>query len=223
MIIERLLTEEIGNKMDLEKFIEKTPYLYHLTSQVNAHNIIYGRKLISANQLLERSGNAELLNVQRQKRKEHLSFEVDGVEVSLRDQQPISLVALPKCLTDGWNVGDFLYHLNERVFMWPNLKRLYAHYNRYQSENPVIFRFSTKDIIEANPHVKFCRLNSGATRANSYLGGKAPERGSKSFLPSEEFEFGISNVAEVTFEHECTIAGEIFTSDKPEGVYSKVN
>jgi hypothetical protein len=209
--------------MDLNKFIEKTPFLYHLTSEKNASYIIKERKLHSANQLIEMSGDHELQHVKREKRNGHLTFKIGESEVSLRDQQPISLVALPKCLTDGWQVGDFLFHLNERVFMWPNLKRLWAHYNRYKLEKPVIFRFSTEDILIANPHVKFCRLNSGATRANSYLGGIAPHRGPNTFLNAEEFTLPINNVAEVTFENICIIVGDFSIADNPDGPFKMVD
>lgn len=209
--------------MDLNKFIEKTPFLYHLTSERNASYIIRERKLYSANQLIEMSGDDRLKGAMREKRSQHLVFKIGESEVSLRDQQPISLVALPKCLTDGWEVSDFLFHLNERVFMWPNLKRLWAHYNRYKLEKPVIFRFSTEDIIKANPHVKFCRLNSGATRANSYLGGIAPQRGPNTFVNAEEYIFPINSVAEVTFENLCLIAGDFSSANNPDGPFNKIN
>lgn len=208
--------------MDLEKFIEKTPYLYHLTSQGNAVNIIEKKQLYSANQLITLTRDEEIQNIKREKRKEHLIITVDGIEISIRDQQPISPVALPKCLTQGWTMADFLYHLNDRVFMWPTLKRLWSHFNRYVSENPVIFRFSTRDIIENNVHVKFCRLNSGATRANSHLGGKAPDRGENTFVSAEQFDRSPGKVAEVTFEHQCLISGPFSYSDRPDGYFQVI-
>ncbi|MDO1449641.1 hypothetical protein Q0590_25410, partial [Rhodocytophaga aerolata] len=142
---------------------------------------------------------------------------------SLRDQKPISEKALGKCLTDNWSVGDFLYHLNDRVFMWPTLDRLWRHFNRYEQENPIIFRFSTHELLDANPHVKFCRLNSGATRANSYLGGKPPERGSNSFMPALLFEFAVREVAEVTFENKCVIDGPFWKSSRPDEIFVQVS
>ncbi len=84
--------------MDLEQFIIKTPYLYHLTSQANAANIIAQRLLYSANELITRSGDEGIQNVKRKKRAGHFPLTVDGVAISLRDQRPISQVALPKCL-----------------------------------------------------------------------------------------------------------------------------
>lgn len=208
--------------MDLEQFIQKTPYLYHLTSQANANNIIRQKRLLSANELISLSGDDSIQNIKREKRPAHFSLTVDGIEISLRDQQPISMVALPKCLTDNWTVGDFLNHLNDRVFMWPTLKRLWAHFNRYANEQPVIFRFPTRAVIEANPHVKFCRLNSGATRANSYLGGKAPERGPNTFLRAAQFNLPPRGVAEVTFEQQCLLPANFSYSDRPDGAFQEV-
>ena len=209
--------------MDLNKFIDKHPYLYHLTSSANATNIIAEKRLFSANELISLSGDKAIQKVKREKRAQHLPLIVNGVSISLRDQQPISPVALPKCLTNGWQIADFLYHLNDRVFMWPNLKRLWSHFRRYEDEKPTIFRFSTADMLAANPHVKFCRLNSGATRANSYLGGKAPKRGPNTFQSAAEFNLPVSQVAEVTFEQECIISGPFSYSKNPEGVFHKFN
>jgi hypothetical protein len=208
--------------MDIEKFIVKSPYIYHLTSAANAANIIKTRQLLSANELITLSGDDSLQAVKREKRKQHVELIVDGVAISIRDQQPISPVALPKCLTDGWGIADFLYHLNDRVFMWPTEKRLWSHFKRYANEKPVIFRFSTRHILQANPHVKFCRLNSGATRANSYLGGIAPERGPNTFQAAMEFNLPVNQVAEVTFENQCTIAGPFSYGDRPDGVFQEV-
>jgi hypothetical protein len=208
--------------MNIEQFIQQTPYLYHLTSQENAENIIRQKRLLSANELITLSGDNNIQNVKREKRPTHLILTVDGIAISLRDQRPISTVALPKCLTDNWTTADFLYHLNERVFMWPTLKRLWSHFGRYKNEQPVIFRFDTRQVIEANPHVKFCRLNSGATRANSYLGGIAPERGPNTFLPAAEFGRPVRDVAEVTFEGHCVLPEQFSYSNRPDGVFHNI-
>ncbi len=202
--------------MDLQKYIEKRPFLYHLTCEENAVNIIEKGKLLSTNALIELSGNKEDNKVKRERRLKHYPLLIEGTQLYLRDQRPISEKALGKCLTDGWNVGDFLYHLNDRVFMWPSLERLWKHFNRYEAEKPVIFRFLAKDIIEANPHVKFSRLNSGATRANSHLGGKAPARGANTFLSASDFILPIGQVAEVTFENECKISGKYSYNGRPD-------
>jgi hypothetical protein len=209
--------------MNIEKFIEKRPYLYHLTSSSNANLIIAEKRIYSANELIRMSKDEQHLPIQRKKRTNHYLLYINGNAYSLRDQKPISEKALAKCLTDGWEVSDFLYHLNNRVFMWPTLDRLRRHFNRYKEEKPVIFRFPTEKLLAINSHVLFCRLNSGATRANSYLGGKAPARGRQSFLPADQFQHAVREVAEVTFPKYCDISMDLAYSSSPDGKYKLVS
>lgn len=209
--------------MNIETFIKERPYLYHLTSKLNGEHIISHKRLFSANELIIMSNDIKNLPVQRERRSGHYEIKIEGESYLLRDQGPISEKALSKCLTDGWLVPDFLYHLNSRVFMWPTLERLWRHFNRYKAENPVIFRFPTQQLLTTNMHAEFCRLNSGATRANSYLGGKPPARGSQTFLPADKFELSVRDVAEVTFPKQCNLEGVKFGfSSNPEAKYEVV-
>lgn len=203
--------------MNIVAFVEKFPYLYHLTCAENARNIINDLKLYSANSLIDMSSDAQAIEFKSHKRLTHKEITINGRKIFLRDQRPISEVALAKCLTDNWTIPRYLKFLNERVFMWPTINRLERHFKRYAHEKPVIFRFSTKEMIEENSHVKFCRLNSGATRPNSYLGGIAPERGKNSFLAAQHFNHALRDVAEVTFEKECAIVGPFGIDFNPYG------
>ena len=195
--------------MDLQKFIERMPFLYHLTSSENIEFILSEKKLYSALRLVELSNNPMNMELINQKRNDHAKIIIGEQTISVRDQRPISEKNLIKCLTNGWSCSDFYRHLNQRVFFWPTISRLERHFNRYASESPVIIQVSTKETLENNPHVKFCRLNSGATRSNSHLGGKPPERGANTFLAANEYLFNISSVAEVTFENECILGNNI--------------
>lgn len=150
-------------------------------------------------------------------RSRHEVVQIDGIPYYIRDQNPISPVALSKCLTNGWNCGDYVEYLNQRVFTWPTVNRLERHYNRYESENPCIFRFSTGVLLELNQHAEFSRLNSGATRANPYLGGLAPERGPETFLPARHYPRFPSTVAEVTFVDSCRLPDDFRVSYSPDG------
>lgn len=208
--------------MKLETFITKRPYLYHLTDRRNLPLILDHGRLLSTNNIIDLSGNVNYQRIKRQKRKEHTTIETDGKVYFIRDQRPISEKALQKCLTDNWSCADFYNHLNDRVFMWPNMERLWKHFNRYEHENPLILRFNTSDVLEANPHVKFSRLNSGATRANSYLGGKPPERGTGTFLSPDLFDLGVGQVAEVTFEGECILPESVYFSYRPDSQFLPV-
>lgn len=208
--------------MEIEKFIKERPYLYHLTRKSNVDLIIAENKIYSANELIKMSKDKTHSPIQRHKRIDHYEVVIGGSSYWLRDQRPISEKALSKCLTDGWSVGDFLYHLNDRVFMWPTLDRLWRHFNRYEHEKPVILRFPTQELFAKNSHVLFCRLNSGATRPNSHLGGIAPERGANTFLPADKFTYAVRDVAEVTFPKSCDISVDFAYGNRPDAKFKSL-
>jgi hypothetical protein len=164
-------------------FTKEREYLYHLTSRVNLPSIIDCGALWSASVLFERAHGAAAREDIRRRRPGPApeSIVVDGRRVEIRDQHTISEIALPKCLEDGMQCADYYELLNGRVFLWPTIQRLERHYARYASERPVLIRFKAGELLELNPHVEFSRLNSGATRPNSYLGGIAPPRGRNTF------------------------------------------
>jgi hypothetical protein len=205
--------------MELNKFIEKRPFLFHLTDKKNLQLIVKYGKLFSTNSLIDKANKEEYLPIKRIKRPTHFELDINGEIYSIRDQQPISEKALRKCLTHNWECADFYESLNSRVFMWPTLDRLWRHFNRYVSENPIILRFETNSLLEINQNAKFCRLNSGATRANSYLGGKPPERGMNTFQLAVNYTNSISSVAEVTFENECILPRTFCCSNFPDGTW----
>lgn len=205
--------------MDEKRFIKNREFLYHLTDSRNLNLIIDSRCIYSTKEILSRSGltESEKKVIMETRRPEYLAINVNGNMVYVRDQRPISSVALEKCLTDDWTVGDFIKHLNRRVFLWPTVKRLVVHYERYKSENPVILRFNTMDLIELNVCAEYSHINSGATRSNFHLHGRAPSRGRYTFKPASEFEYNVSKVAEVTFQNVCIIPDKFWISSNPNG------
>src|SRR5258708_18344731 len=120
------------------------------------------------------------------------------------------------------NVSDYLYLINERVFMWATLDRLDRHFNRYRNEHPSIMRFQTGDILKLNPHVEFCKINSGATRPNFHLGGVAPRRGHETFQSVAQYSGNYSSVAEVTFPGKCKLPRVCCISKKPTGPWQEL-
>lgn len=210
--------------MKIEEFVTKREYLYHLTDNGNLEKIISRKELLSAEAIL---GLSELdKNHQNaflsERRKKHEVIKIGADSYHIRDQRPISILNLLKCLTRGFTKEDFFRMLNDRVFFWPTLKRLNSHFKRYSKENPVILRVRTVDILKINPHAEFCRLNSGATRSNSYLKGAPPERGNGTFLPADQFKFTVSNVAEVTFPGKCNLPTNISIGYSPDGPWKDI-
>ena len=223
MLLDQLLTEETGN-MDINEFIAERPFLYHLTDEDNISGIltegeIWSTKYIAHLAIAKRSERKTYLTTKRPK---HSVLTVNGRKFKIRDQRPISIKILSKSLTDSWTTGDFLDHLNGRVFMWPTLDRLQRHYNRYAHENPVILRFNTADVFEINTSPQFCSINSGATRCHPFYKGAAPPRGRKTFLPANKYLDGIKNVAEVTFPIKCLVPSNIWTARSPNGNWEKI-
>lgn len=208
--------------MDINKFIALRPYLYHLTDRDNLPLILEYGKLLSTRRIIELSNNPGNIPINTKRRSKHEKIIVGNHVISIRDQKPISELNLAKCLTNGWDCARFYSHLNDRVFMWSKPGYLNNHYNTYKHEEPIILRFNTDLVIAMNPHVKFCRLNSGATRSSSHHNGAPPPRGMDTFKPADTFDFIPSQVKEVTFENECILPEEIYISNSPYGIYQPI-
>lgn len=205
--------------IDFNVLTQKRQYLYHLTSRVNLPSIRACGALWSASILFERAHGAAAHEDIRRRRPGPAPerIVVDGRPVEIRDQHTISEIALPKCLEDGLQVPDYIELLNHRVFLWPTIERLGKHYARYASEKPVLLRVSTSDLLALNSHVEFSRLNSGATRPNSHLGGIAPMRGRNTFQSAETCNLRISEIAEVTFPERCQLPSGFWSANTPLG------
>lgn len=202
--------------MDITKLVEDIPYIYHLTDRRNLDYILESNRIFSTTKLYHLAKYpADCLDL-RIRRPDHLKLMVDEKEIFIRDQRPLN-AALDKCLTPGWTREMFIFHLNSRVFFWPNLNRLNIHFSRYQNEKPIILRVKLEEAIEYNPNPLLCRLNSGATRPLGSLGGKAPLRGEGTFLSVQNFNLNTRDIAEVTFEHEFIIPENIKISNSPGG------
>jgi hypothetical protein len=207
--------------IDLDQLCEKRPFLYHLTNRENVPSIVRERVMWSASALLQAAEDHAPRRYIREKRPNHVTIRVRRQNVHIRDQRPISEKLLANCLLGGLVLGDYYELLNDRVFFWPTLQRLRRHYDRYEPEGPTILRFRTEDLLALN-HVELSRLNSGATRANSYLGGVAPPRGRETFRSPDNYEHGISSIAEVTVEGYCTLPDNFEQAPSPDGPWTEI-
>ena len=207
--------------IDLDQLCEKRPFLYHLTNRENIRSIVRDRVIWSASALLQIADDHAVRRFVRERRPNHVTIRVRGQNLHIRDQRPISEKLLADCLLGGLVLGDYYQLLNDRVFFWPTLQRLRRHYNRYEAEGPTIVRFRTAELLDLNP-VELSRLNSGATRANSYLGGVAPPRGRETFQSPNDYERGISSIAEVTVENRCALPRYFELGNSPDGPWAQV-
>jgi hypothetical protein len=207
--------------IDPNELCEKRPFLYHLTNRENVHSIVTDRVICSASTLLQSAEDQAALRYLREKRPSHIAIRVRGQHVHIRDQRPISEKLLANCLLGGLLPGDYYELLNDRVFFWPTLQRLRRHYERYQAEGPTILRFRTRELLDLN-QVELSRLNSGATRANSYLGGVAPSRGRETFQSPIDYGNGIASIAEVTVENRCALPQSFEGGRSPDGPWTQI-
>lgn len=208
--------------MNQDKFISLRPYLYHLTDQRNIENIVRTKTLFSTKKIVESSNINNKTDFLRTRRPMHETVCMGNFDCIIRDQRPISQLALSKCLTGGWRPSDFIEHLNKRVFFWCTTERLSRHFTRYKHENPCIIRCDTADILQLNRNIEYCRLNSGATRPNSFLGGIAPLRGYETFLSYDLYQLSPTSVVEVTVLEKCILPDSCYISESPSGPWSQL-
>lgn len=92
-------------------------HIYHLIDERNLKSI-QTHGLLSAAQLLERSGLSEWIN-------RHRSMEMQLTNgVVIRDQRPMPPNALAPCLMNGITPSDWYALLNRRIFFWIDINRL---------------------------------------------------------------------------------------------------
>jgi hypothetical protein len=210
--------------MDINKFIELRPHLYHLTDERNINPILQSRTLNSAAVLAKLGGVPNLSEFLRTRRRGHFPIENGSFLAILRDQDPLFEKIVTKNLEGGWTFGDFVYSLNSRVFFWPTEKDLKTHYKRYENQNeyPKIIRVATEDLFAINKtEAQFCRLNSGAPRCSSHYKEGAPPRGPKTFLVASEYPDSPSSIREVTFIKSCILPDNIWISNHPDQEFQK--
>lgn len=204
--------------MDIDKFLKLRPKLYHLTHKDNIESIKQTKKIYSTDYIVKKSGieEPEVFLKTRRSRLEKVNF--NGSEVYLRDQIPLRPSMIDKAMDGTCTSDEYIFLLNKRVFFWPTKNRLERHYKTYKDQDPVILIFDTKEVYDLNKErVKFCRLNSGALRANSYLGGKPPARGLNTFKTLEDYKRTPSTVAEFTVDEYCELPETIWISKSPDG------
>jgi hypothetical protein len=202
--------------ISIDKFVEKRPFLYHLTSQTNVASIRATRVLESAERLLRAAGRSDLLTTRRREGQQVI---IGETTVHIRDQSPLHAGNMR--LEPGWTLDDFVLHLNERVFFWPGrdggpISYGLRHYQRYEIDQPAMVRVPTGALLKANPNTipLFCKYNSGSPRCSQ--GRKSP-RTRRTFLPADAAEFGVPQVVEVTFPGAVRLPRETELGSTPVG------
>jgi hypothetical protein len=206
----------------LQDFAAKRPCVFHLTARSNLDLLRKQHILSSASLLFE---EADCPNWLSEKRRKHVEVAVAGRKVIVRDQAPLHLGNMK--LDDGWSFGDFIAHVNQRVFFWPGGKDGLLidygrrHYERYAEEAPVILRINTAELFATNDSVvpEFCRFNSGSPRCSN---GKKSPRGANTFVTCDTADFGGGKVVEVTFPGRVTLPNAVEVGDSPNGPWTRL-
>jgi len=183
----------------INEFVRRRPYLYHLTDQRNVARIRATGRLESAERLFHQAG---LSSANRNHRKQSQIISIGDASIHVRDQAPLHRGNME--LEPGWDFEDFVAHLNARIFFWPGraegpISYGVRHYERYASDQPVILRAPSLELIDSNPNRAplFCRYNSGSPRCS--YGRKSPRK-ANTFASAEAAAFRGAEVVEVTFE-----------------------
>jgi hypothetical protein len=192
--------------MDLTKFCDLRPKLYHLTASANLSSIMRDGRLTSAARLL----GADASLTSKIRRPEHMVLTTDAGTVVLRDQQPLHS---GNCLlSDGWRFEDLVFYLNSHVYFWPGdnsrpIRSGINHFLRYEAEDAVVLIVSTRDLLSTNfspPLVT--RVNSGAPR---WSAGRPSPRGPETFVDISEFRGSPSNVVELVYAGGVTLPANV--------------
>jgi len=207
--------------MELEKYSASRPYLYHLTHRDNLSHIRELGRLLPAAILLRGSGNDDLM---RTPRRGHKPVTFRGRDIKLRDQDKLHLG--PTGLQRGFSFADLVAAINGRVFFWAGtsagpVPSGLRHFERYESERPVILRVGFTSLIALNPSANplFCRYNSGSPRCSNAR--KSP-RGPDTFLAAGAFTGTPSGVVEVTFDTEVSLPPDTECGSRPEGPWRRL-
>jgi hypothetical protein len=190
-----------------EEIVRAYPTLFHISlasdvAQILKHGLLSTSALLD---ICEVTG-VERFNVESRRRPKaiQVSHSIHG-SFLINDQAPMSEIALKKCLID-LSPQEWCESLNRRIFFWPTRGRLEKHLAARlgQGRKRVVFSVDTRafvdrfgDLMELSP------INSGNTMRN------AARRGSKTFLPLNEYPFherrmkvGLANaVAEITYPY----------------------
>lgn len=172
--------------MTKDEFICHYPLLYHM-AEANTWQLIRTLGLLSTSALLDIcgcSGN-ERYKIESQHRPTSVPLACGKYgEIVIRDQKPMSDVALRKCLTNGMTPAEWYATLNRKVFFWVNEKRLNKMLGAYGGrEHIVLVLDSSKLLSRPSLSVTLSPINSGSARR------KAAPRGRETFCSLQDYPF----------------------------------
>ena len=189
--------------MEIEDFCHRYPKLMHAASpdawpSIQKHGLLSTKTIASCVGLSE--AECEKLCVT------HRKFSIPLNGFTIRDQKPMNMAMLERCLCDDTTPPEWLALLNSKVFFWPRKRqvtksdRLNRFIAKYTDEPLLVMEFSSFRLLsELAKDVSLCHLNTGATRSVAH------KRGKSSFIAFHEYLWSPTNeVAEVTVPDRVT-------------------
>ena len=174
--------------MTKEDFVVHYPLLYHL-AEADTWQSIRTLGLLSTSALLDLCGSVgeERRRIESQHRSQSTPLACGKYgTILIRDQKPMSDVALRKCLTSGMTPAEWYETLNRKVFFWVTEKRLNNMLGAYRGhEHMVLVLDSSKLLSRMSPSVTLSPINSGSARR------KAAPRGSETFCSLQDYPFDV--------------------------------
>jgi hypothetical protein len=172
--------------MTKEEFVMHYPRLYHM-AEPNTLQSIRTLGLLSTSALLDLCGSVgeERRRVESQHRAQPVPLACGQYgAIVIRDQKPMSDVALHKCLTNGMTPAEWYATLNRKVFFWVTEKRLNNMLEAYRGcEHIVLVVDSGKLLNCSSLSVTLSPINSGSARR------KAAPRGRETFCSLQDYPF----------------------------------
>jgi hypothetical protein len=187
--------------MQIEDFCERYPKLMHM-AHADAWASICQLGLMSTQKIVEHlklspTDCERILAIHRAKPETFGQFVI-------RDQKPMSVAMLEKCLYSDTTPTHWLTLLNSKVFFWPRARRV-SHGDRllrfletYRGQPQLVLELNSVRFMNTYAdRTSVCHINSGATRSICH------KRGHRSFVPLAQYEWSRSNqIAEVTVPHQ---------------------
>ena len=138
----------------------------------------------------------------------------------IRDQAQIKEAALRRALVDC-TYEQYINLLNTKVFFWPSLKDVRAHFSTYAAEGPRILRFRTADVFALNNPPMFCLFNSGAPRPHPAYNYRPAPRGLNTFVTAENVDRVPSKIREVTLSQSCVLPETCWIAENPDQEFTQ--
>ncbi len=177
--------------LDLQRYSDLRPFLYHITYKSNLPSIRTDQILHTVASLAPDIAGVRRAHSETRRRGQH--------NFTLRDQatRHLNNTASPSNY-------DLILDLSSRVFFWPGDEEGPSKYGKrmlgaYALEEQVMLRVGFEDLCQINPDAPphFCRFNSGAPRKNN---GQPSPRGPDTFLTADDWHEPRSMVIEVSFQ-----------------------